>query len=218
MKELYKSVIQESLNVRCEVYSTDNHLLFLGEITDYSDKNDEIRLENYRGKEIPWNILSVDMTIRVFVYTKSGRSFIHIVEGNIALLMRTYLLLEVKSILSKGEGRKNFRQGVNSYAKVALSYNPANEQICRVIDVSLTGCALAVKDQEEYEVGEEITVSDMQLRKGSVSHCFQCEIVRKKPLESGEIFYGCKFQHISVKAEDKLIQDIFALQAEDLNR
>lgn len=215
MNDAYVAIIPSFLEQRCEVYTTDNHLLFLGKITEYICEQDEIRLEDARGKELPWRQIEIGSVVRVLLYSQGNRSQVNIVEAKVTISMSAFITATITNILSKQEGRKNFRQGVQTDAFVSFVHEPMNAEECRVLDVSITGIGIACNT--DYELNTKLLIADLQLRERGVKYSFECEIVRKLFLEdTGEFFYGCKFLNLTGRTEDRLMQDIFQLQANDL--
>ncbi len=95
----------------------------------------------------------------------------------------------------------------------------AVEVPCKTMDVSLTG--LRFSTHETYEKGEHLIVSSLQFSPGGWPHTFTCTVQRMQQMESGSDSAVClwlQLRQITERQEDRLFQDLFALQVKAVNR
>lgn len=86
----------------------------------------------------------------------------------------------------------------------------------RVLDVSAGG--LMLLSTEHYAPGDRLAVVDVELTKAMAPFSFYCQVRRASPRRDGTVCYGCQFESLHPKEQDRLLQAIFAIQREEIRR
>lgn len=208
------SLVKNSVGSRCMILSKDNRLLFFGEVAYCDLVNETIRVngDSQAARQFVKPLDWVKLNIR---QGSQDPHFI-LVEGEVDQVINQYFVLKPKLVIEKSEEREYFRQPVMRKAEVAAVNGEASGKPCVLVDVSATGMGL--QSNEVYEIGDCLRLSGQKLRAGGPTHDLEFVVVRKQDLETGPYrhFYGCKYEHLSTEAQDKLCCDIFALQAAHL--
>ena len=210
-----KKRIADSLGLRCEVFTKENRLLFLGKITDFDSEQEEIVLEDFRGGNTPWQKVSTESWMKIRVNGIQNRKHVLLVEGVVKKAGVNQFRIHVENVIFKKEGRQNFRQGVSVPAAVAPVNYLSERQACRVVDISVTG--IGIQCGMQYEIGQSLMILNVKFRRQGSVYNLKCKVLRCKEEENGNFFYGCKFVDMTERQEDHLFQDILALQGEVLN-
>lgn len=86
----------------------------------------------------------------------------------------------------------------------------------RVLDVSAGG--LMLLSSEHYAKGDRLAIVGIELTKTMAPFNFYCQVRRASPPKDGLIRYGCQFEALHPKEQDRLLQAIFAMQREEIRR
>ena len=196
-----------------EVLSSTGSLLFTAVLEDMED--DYIELAHSNGGDVPSVIYNTPVKLwghlpgGVQKVTLSG-----IVVGNSATHWRVGDLAEFVFV----DGRKAYRQSVMVPANVTpmRGYSFAG-QPGTILNISEGGMLLNSK--QEFDVGDNLFVSGVQLLPGSPPYSFMCRVLRvQENKEAGSYSYGCMFEAVSGQEQERLIHEIFILQRKSLRR
>ncbi len=144
-----------------------------------------------------------------------NRKHVLLIEGIVQKAGVRKFRIHVENVIFKEEGRQNFRQGVSVQAAVAPVNHLSERQACRVIDISVTG--IGIQCDTQYEEGETLMILNVKFRNQGPAYNLKCKVLRCREGENGSFFYGRKFLDMTERQEDRLFQDILALQGEVLN-
>lgn len=114
------------------------------------------------------------------------------------------------------EQRSFFRQstGVDLAAQCGRPQGPTSP--CQVLDVSAGG--MQISCTEKFEEGERLCIVDAPLLANQPPFTFNC-LIRRASLWKGDVYrYGCQFDALSPKDQDRLLQAVFTLQREEIRK
>lgn len=209
--------VTQCLGALTEVLTMDNRLQFAGRVMDYDTETDEVRVELHRGAETPQGIIH-NTPVKLQVRMNNQAGSLVMLYGNVMICAKDYWRIKVNSTVACVDNRRAFRQKVRAEGEIA--WGEQNRQICSLEDISLVGVAFCAK--AELEVGDPVTVMIPQLVKNGASYKIDCTVaVKRNVAEEGAAprwRYGCSFDKLEARAEDRLCKDIFALQAKSVNR
>lgn len=212
MEELEERLICDNVGSRCEVFAVDNRLLFVGKIT-YFEPPQCLQLADYRGNDVV--PVDIGTSLKLRITGAQTKKHVLMMEGEVADISEKCYFIHVGHVIFKEEGRKNFRQSLAAQTIVAPLSNPMHEVDCTVVDFSATG--IGIQCMAEYREGDMLLLKNIRFREDGVNYTLKCQVLRCRQLEDGRYFYGCQFENLPEQDEDNLFEDIFALQAEQLN-
>lgn len=207
-------LLRKCVDCRCVVLSTENQMLFRGKVMHYDAVNHVIRVEAGRDCAVRGFIDSQD-AIKLQVKCAEDEERFVIIEGDVEQAMQNFFFMTPGKIEEKSEDRAYFRQNVMLDAAVSASEREQRSP-CVIMDISATGISL--QSNEEYQIGDRLYMHGQQFRQKGPVHDLDFIVVRKSTQDLGKyrFFYGCRFEDMSTDAQDRLVRDIFALQAEEL--
>ena len=197
-----------------EVLTMDNRLTFVGKVEMV--RNGAVVLREAKGDSLPPVMYNKEIKLRYFQGERGS------VVVNARVCGSTNLIWKVDRLESKfsKEQRAFFRQRISpntaaSCAKRAVNGRPGTKPApCHVMDISAGGILLT--SAETYEVGDRLSVTGIRLARGVDPFSFNCQIRRAGERDMGIIRYGCQFEAISPKEQDRLLRAIFIVQREEI--
>lgn len=216
-REEQERQLADELNIRpgmtAEVLTLDNRLTFVGRVDRFNGK--AIILRESRGGELPPVLYNKEIKLRFF----RGQDSL-VVHGKICGSSRTIWKLDRLESRSAKEQRAFFRQRIspNAQADCTKLYGPERQEgetlPCQVLDVSAGG--LLMSSHTVYEVNDHLRIDALSLVGGMEDFVFECQVRRAGRREIGQIRYGCQFESISPKEQDRLLQAIFEIQRREI--
>lgn len=207
------SLLKEVTGKRCTVFSHHNQFLFLGKLSSHGDHQDHLVLERYDGDEMEGFLVA---STPLKLHVPLNNDTLGVVEGQVSQWSREFLVLDVFTAVKKNESRAYFRQNVGQAGSVEWVNGEKTGHRCTVVDISATGVAITCR--QDYEVGDLLEFSHQRFRPGGPEHQLKCRVARKGPTQEDLRFYGCQWVELSPKAEEKLFQEVFAIQAAELQK
>lgn len=216
-EELEPELTQNSFGLRLgttvEVLTLENRLTFVGRVDRL--KGEAVYIRESTGGELPPVLYNKEIKLRFF---REPHNFV--LHGKIC--GSTNLIWKLDRLESKfsKEQRAFFRQRISpntaaSCAKRAVNGRPGTKPApCHVMDISAGGILLT--SAETYEVGDRLSVTGIRLARGVDPFSFNCQIRRAGERDMGIIRYGCQFEAISPKEQDRLLRAIFIVQREEI--
>lgn len=202
-------IINQIMDIRCNVLSENNRFLFFGKIAYYDSINQKLRVEDFYHPNLRMCFYQ-DTPIKLHAASRDDPKEFILIEGSISLSMDTYLQITPVRVLKKEESRHYFRQNVMEPSLVSFVNQKAAGHPCTVVNIS--GSGIAIQSKALYAIGDELWFYNQRFYKRGAVHNVRCQVVRKHTLENGQIFYGCQFVDLSLDEEESLFRDIFALQ------
>ena len=196
-----------------EVLTMENRLTFVGRVERV--RNGAVTIREAKGDQLPPVLYNKEIKLRFF---REPHNFV--LHGKIC--GSTNLIWKLDRLESKfsKEQRAFFRQRISpntaaSCAKRAVNGRPGTKPApCHVMDISAGGILLT--SAETYEVGDRLSVTGIRLARGVDPFNFNCQIRRVGERDMGIIRYGCQFEAISPKEQDRLLRAIFIVQREEI--
>ena len=198
-----------------EVMTAENRPVFLGRVD--SIKDGAVILRDNRGNDLPQVVYNREMRL----------SFKH--EGDTTMLRgkicgctdEIWKLDQLESMFTRDQ-RSAFRQSISTSIPAKCHRRsrrgePEKEGIdCHVIDVSSGG--LMFSSGESYETGDRLLIRSVRLAKSMDPFNFNCQVRRVgDPEEDGVTRrYGCQFEPMSEREQDRLLRAIFTIQREEI--
>ena len=190
-----KDFIECAVDLRCTVLTKDNQFLFVGRITHYDPETDMIRLVDYERRLIPRNSAPEGSTVKLFIKLTQNKGELILIEGKVVKSMSLFLMIQAVQAVSK----------VNEEPR---------EVPCTILNVSATGIAL--QSPGLFQIGDILELTRQRFRVRGPEHTVKCKVVRMRGLAEGGYFYGCQFVELTQEEENRLYQDMFALQAAEM--
>lgn len=190
--------------MRVEVTTPENHLLFVGRLKIYGAGVLEVRCEP--EGQAPQAMYKQPVKIRGF--QKNAQAFS--LNGTVCRSCENFWHIENLEFLQSRDHRDFFRQHAELKGLVIPNqrYREQEQLPCVVQDISASGVRLTVK--KEFKVGS-VFLMDLTVVSEEAPFAFTCEVEwcnqRRRDFE-----YGCRFQNLSEKEQERLLQAIFALQ------
>lgn len=207
----------DELNIRpgmtVEVLTMDNRLTFVGKVERF--RNGAITIRESRGGELPPVLYNKEIKLRFF----QGQDSI-VIHGKICGSSDQIWKLDRLESRSAKEQRAFFRQRISPNtravcARLAAPGKPARaERDCQILDISAGG--MLISSQEEYELGDRLLISNVHLARSMDAFSFNCLVRRRGQREMGVIRYGCQFETLPSREQDRLLRAIFIVQREEI--
>ena len=194
-----------------EVLTLDNRLTFVGKVDRFSGKSIVIR--ESRGGELPPVLYNKEIKLRFFL----GQDSL-VVHGKICGSSKTIWKLDRLESRSAKEQRAFFRQRMSPNVKAVCTKLNGPELRegeafpCQVLDVSAGG--LLMSSHTQYAVNDHLQITELHLAQEMDTFTFNCQVRRAGEREMGQIRYGCQFDTLPPKEQDRLLRAIFIVQRE----
>lgn len=196
-----------------EVLSLENRLIRVTRVE--SCQNGAVILRDAKGDNLPRMVYNQELKLRFFQGTEST-----LLQGKIC--GSTDQIWKVDRLERKfaREQRAFFRQRISTNVLGKCYRRPSRGTVlpegapCRVLDVGAGGLLLA--SAESFVLGERLIVAQVQLTRAMDPFTFQCQVRRAGGREGGLIRYGCQFEALRPKDQDRLLQAIFTVQREEI--
>lgn len=208
----------EDLDIRqgttVEVLTMENRLTFVGKVESF--RNGAVIVREAKGNDLPPVLFNKEIKMRFY---QNGRSLV--LYGKVCGSTNTIWKLDRLQSSYVTEQRVFFRQRISPkvMAKCTLrdpSGREGRAADCQVLDISAGGMLISSKDKEDYKEGDRLSITEVQLVKGERPFDFGCCVRRAGQRERGVIRYGCQFDPLPPKEQDRLLRAIFTVQREEL--
>ena len=209
-----KDFIECAVDLRCTVLTKDNQFLFVGRITHYDPETDMIRLVDYERRLIPRNSAPEGSTVKLFIKLTQNKGELILIEGKVVKSMSLFLMIQAVQAVIKEEARDNYRQNIMRPAALSKVNEEPREVPCTILNVSATGIAL--QSPGLFQIGDILELTRQRFRVRGPEHTVKCKVVRMRGLAEVGYFYGCHFLELTQEEENRLYQDMFALQAAEM--
>lgn len=198
-----------------EVMTLENRLIFVGKVSKVGDGSVYVREAN--DDELPMVLVNKELKIRFFREEDNV-----VLQGKVCgSTARMWKVDQLKSTFFK-EQRAFFRQSisVNVQARCGKRLNrggpPSVFFPCQVLDISAGG--MLISCAEIYIEGERLVITEVPLVAEAPTFTFNCQIQRAGEWQKGVNRYGCRFESLSPRDQDRLLQAIFTIQREEIRK
>ncbi|MCI8360493.1 MAG: PilZ domain-containing protein [Clostridiales bacterium] len=198
-----------------EVLTRDNQVVFLARVVEMHDKS--VKLTSVSGDDVPQVFYNAEIKLRSFLSDMKTVLFEGVVRGSSE---NFWIIEELKGQVR--QGRAFYRQSVSTKAHVSCVngiYAPNRKRAdggkiaaCDILDIS--GGGVRVSCKEKFEEGDWLFIMDANFAPVKDQFSFTCRVLRVE-FKRNMYIYGCQFEGLSQKEQDRLIEAIFVLQREE---
>ena len=189
-----------------EVLTLDNHLIFVGTL-EVLDRG-ILQIRDETGQDVPQVEYNLKVKLRAFRQSEWITALFGFVCGSSPEFWRVDRL----EVVQTQEKRDFFRQNIRIEAQVRAMQD-SRTRPCRVLDVSAGG--VLIRCQEEFREGQLVRLSGVRLLEEEEIFNFTCRVQRIIP-DGSYTNYGCQFEQMTTKDEDRLMRVILVLQRKAL--
>ena len=197
-----------------EVMTPDNRLLFVGRVDKVQETGVSIRETN--DETLP--MVLVNKPVKVRFYRETDNIVLH---GKVCgSTIKMWKVDRLQSTFTS-EQRAFFRQSisVNIEAQCGRPTRAGRSGAlfpCKVLDISAGG--MLISSAEVYIEGERILVDRVPLVRDAPTFSFNCRVRRAGEWKKGVNRYGCQFEALAPRDQDRLLQAIFTIQREEIKK
>ena len=197
-----------------EVMTPDNRLLFVGRVDKVQETGVSIRETN--DETLP--MVLVNKPVKVRFYRETDNIVLH---GKVCgSTIKMWKVDRLQSTFTS-EQRAFFRQSisVNIEAQCGRPNRAGRSGAlfpCKVLDISAGG--MLISSAEVYIEGERILVDRVPLVQSAPTFSFSCRVRRAGEWKKGVNRYGCQFEALAPRDQDRLLQAIFTIQREEIKK
>ena len=152
--------------------------------------------------------------VKLFIKLTQNKGELILIEGKVVKSMSLFLMIQAVQAVIKEEARDNYRQNIMRPAALSKVNEEPREAPCTILNVSATGIAL--QSPGLFQIGDILELTRQRFRVRGPEHTVKCKVVRMRGLAEGGYFYGCQFVELTQEEENRLYQDMFALQAAEM--
>ena len=85
-----------------------------------------------------------------------------------------------------------------------------------MLDISVGGALISCT--EAFQEGDRLVIAEALLVPNTPAFTFRCQIRRADEWEEGVNRYGCQFEALPPRDQDRLLQAIFSIQREEIKK
>lgn len=201
-----------------EVLTQNDQIIFLARIEEVTQRS--VKLINASGGPVPQVFYNTGIKLRGFLSDMKTILLDGVVRGSSD---RFWVIEELQGQVRSG--RSFFRQQVSSKARVSCVngiFAPDKKgkgegkiTPCEILDIS--GGGVRICSAEKYQVGDWLFIMDAKFAPVKEVFSFTCKVLHTE-LRRGKYIYGCQFEGLTQKEQDRLVEAIFILQREETQR
>ena len=198
-----------------EVMTPENRLIYVGKIDKIQSGGVYIR----EAKDDTLPMVLVNKPVKVRFYRDEGNL---VLRGKVCgSTMRMWKVDRLEGTFTR-EQRAFFRQNISVNIKAQCGKllrrggRPDVLFPCQVLDISAGG--MLISCGEVFAEGERLAVLDVPLVDGAPTFAFYCQIRRAGVWKKGVYRYGCQFEALTPRDQDRLLQAIFTIQREEIKK
>ncbi|MDE7009637.1 MAG: PilZ domain-containing protein [Oscillospiraceae bacterium] len=197
--------------IRVEVTTADGRLLFVAKLLGIRGNQAELHqyseAASFQGEP--------PLPVRIRGYSDRDRKAVYM-EGLITPLPQNIWQVEELTISKVGNDRAFFRLETNLDATATMfSGLELGEKPCRLLNISVGGAS--IRSECRYHQGDKFLLKVKLLEDRPVSAIFS-QVVRIIEKEGGKFEYGCQFLELTEEDQEKITQNIFAVQRQKRSR
>ena len=203
----------------CEVKTMENDLLLVGKLRNVinDDNGQALEIVSSDGEDMPTAAYGIPVKINVF---NSKLGYLGL-GGKVYITHNKFWRINEISSLGENERRGYFRIKIHSHAEVIGpdKTNAVKPFKCVVTSISLSGLLIAVDDEDCYfRIGSELEVHGLRVGDGQEIFSVKCTVMRVDEHHSLGKLFGCQFVEMKGKEADRLCQEIFRKQRQDIQK
>lgn len=201
--------------MRVDVLTLQNRLTFIGKVDSY--RGGALVIRDARDYELPPVLYNKEIRLR-FAQGKNSL----VLQGRICgSSSQIWKIDRLESKFTK-EQRVYFRQRLSTnppatcYRRSTSGTPGTKPARCEILDISAGG--VLIKCREKYEAGDYLMVNGISITDKEGDFNFVCQVRRVGEMVESYIDYGCQFETLSSKEQDRLLRAIFTVQREEIRR
>ena len=197
--------------MRVEVTTGSGVLLFVAKMLGIHGT--AATLHQYSDTELPQDGEPIPVKIRG--YSDRDRKAVYL-EGVISPLPNKAWQVEELTLIKIENARAFFRLDTNLDATATVFGGlSAGERPCKLLNISVGGAS--VSSERRYHLGDKFLLKVRLLEDRPVSALFS-QVVRITDRSDGKFEYGCQFLELTEDDQEKITQNIFAVQRQQRSR
>ena len=215
VEELPQEEFDIHAGMRVDVLTLQNRLTFIGKVESY--RGGAMVIRDARDYDLPPVVYNKEVRLR---FAQGKKSLV--LQGRVCgSNTQIWKIDRLESKFTK-EQRIYFRQSLSTNPPAtcyrrSVSGKPGTRPArCEILDISAGG--VLIKCREKYEVGDYLMVSGVSLTEKERAFSFACQIRRVGDMVETYINYGCQFETLSSKEQDRLLRAIFTVQREEIRK
>lgn len=201
-----------------DVLNEENQVIFPARVEEMTLRS--IKLVNAAEDTVPQVFYNTKVKLRGYLPDQQTVLFQGVVRGNSP---HFWVIEELTGRVTKG--RAFFRQSVAAKAKVACAnhifapdkHSTSRSQTvdCTILDIS--GGGIRISCAEPYQMEDWLVITEASFPFASGVFSFSCKVMHAE--EKGrQYIYGCQFEKLTQREQDRLIEIIFLLQREEVQQ
>ena len=198
-----------------EVMTPENRLLYVGRVEKIQNGGVYIREAN--DDTLP--MVVVNTPVKVRFYRESDNL---VLQGKVCGSTTKIWKVDRLETTFAREKRGFFRQNISfdiegQCGRLPSQGGPPKVYFpCHVLDISAGG--MLISCAEPYAEGARLIIKKLFLVERAPEFVFKCRIRRAGEWKRGVTHYGCQFESLTPKEQDRLLQAIFTIQREEIRK
>ena len=201
--------------MKVEVMTPEDRLLFVGRVNTIYDGAISIR-EAY---DATLSMVLVNKPLKLRFFREQDNL---VLRGKVCgSTMKMWKVDRLESAFTQ-EQRAYFRQSISveleaQCGRLSGEDEPDQQTFpCQVLDISAGGMLIGCK--EAFNAGDRLCITDVPLVANEPAFSFNCQVRRAGVWNKGVIHYGCQFESLTPKEQDRLLRAIFTIQREEIRK
>ena len=201
--------LREGMGV--EVLTAANYLAFMGKVKRIQDG--AIILRDAKGDDLPQVVYGQEIKLR---FLQNGETAM--LQGKICGSSSELWKVDRLEVKFTKEQRAYFRQSISTNVQArCIRRSPQGVrgkylQFC----LGVVAGGLLFSSGELYEEGQRLTLIGVRLVDSMEPFEFNCQVRRAGKLKGGAARYGCQFETLAERDQDRLLRAIFTVQREEI--
>ena len=198
-----------------EVMTPENRLIYVGKVEKI--QNGGVCIRESTDDTLP--MVLVNKPVKVRFYQEDGNI---VLQGKVCgSTAKMWKIDRLETTFAK-EKRGFFRQSISVEIEAKCGKRTSKGGLpntyfpCQVLDISAGG--LLFSCGEVFADGDRLVVAEIPLVANAPTFTFSCQVRRGSVWKKGVTRYGCQFESLSAKDQDRLLQAIFTIQREEIRR
>lgn len=197
--------------MRVEVTDASGRMLFVAKLLGLRDSQAE--LHQYSQTEAPRSEEPIPARIRG--YCDRDRKAVYL-EGLIAPLPRNIWAVTGLKLCKVGNDRAFFRLETNLDATATMFRGlEMGEKPCKLLNISIGGARIS--SERRYHEGDKFLLK-VRLLEDRPESAMYSEVMRVIEKEDAKFEYGCRFLELTEEDQEKITQNIYAVQRQKRGR
>ncbi len=193
--------------MRVEVIGFDGRILFVAKLMGLH--RNQAELYQYSESAVSQEEEKEPFAVKIRGYSDHTRKAVYM-EGVIAPLSQDKWSVSELKICRVGNDRAFFRLQTNLDATTTMFSGLAmGEKPCKLLNISIGGAY--IRSETQYYEGDKFLLK-VRLLEGRPESVMFSQVVRVIEKEDGGFEYGCQFLELTEADQDRITQNIFAVQ------